>query len=333
MLSASRDEDGLPALITFDCTGTLFEPRYSVGALYKEALCAEAAKLSPACLEAASSISEASLNEAFRLAYGATASRHPCFGAVDAMTSEEWWWGVVEATMLAAAQGGAAALEVGDDAAAAPLVAGLVLELPRCRTEDLSACARELRPVMPAAFDELWGRTFTSARNWKLRPHALATLRTLRELRAAQPGGSRTVVGVVSNWDERLGVLLDVLGAREHLDFVVTSREAAVEKPSHAIFELAREMAGGAAAATRTLVLPLAPDGRTRAFAPPSRQCRRARARCTWATRSRWTSRARRAPAGRPCLCSRPSASRGSTARSAPRSTRRRTATCRTSPG
>ena len=62
-----------PALITFDFTGTLFEPRSSVGVLYRQVICAEAARESAACGEAADSLSVAALDAAFRSAYAAAA--------------------------------------------------------------------------------------------------------------------------------------------------------------------------------------------------------------------------------------------------------------------
>ena len=69
-----------PALITFDFTGTLFEPRSSVGVLYRQVICAEAARESAACGEAADSLSVAALDAAFRSAYAAAAEARVGFG-------------------------------------------------------------------------------------------------------------------------------------------------------------------------------------------------------------------------------------------------------------
>ena len=69
-------------------------------------------------------------------------------------------------------------------------------------------------------------------------------LTALTAFRAAQPVAGRLRVGVLSNWDERLPQLLDALGATPHLDFVLTSRQAAVEKPAAEIFARARELGG-----------------------------------------------------------------------------------------
>ena len=69
-----------PALITFDFTGTLFEPRSTVGKIYRQVLCTEAARESAACGEAADSLSVAALDAAFRSAYAAAAEaqEHRC---------------------------------------------------------------------------------------------------------------------------------------------------------------------------------------------------------------------------------------------------------------
>ena len=199
-----------PALITFDFTGTLFEPRSSVGVLYRQVICAEAARESAACGEAADSLSVAALDAAFRSAYAAAAEAHPCFGA-GCLSSEAWWRGVVEATIVGAA---------GPDVFPA------------------------LAPALPPAFDELFGSTFVSAQGWRPLPSALESLQALSDWRAAQPAARRPCVGVISNWDERLPQLLDALGAARHFDFVLTSREVGAEKPAALIFERARELAG-----------------------------------------------------------------------------------------
>ena len=52
------------------------------------------------------------------------------------------------------------------------------------------------------------------------------------------------VLGVVSNWSERLPTLLAGLGIAEKLDFIVTSAEMKAEKPDRAIFERALFRAG-----------------------------------------------------------------------------------------
>ncbi|MBC8327166.1 MAG: HAD-IA family hydrolase [Planctomycetes bacterium] len=51
-------------------------------------------------------------------------------------------------------------------------------------------------------------------------------------------------VGVVSNWSERLPVLLTGMGVAGQLEFIVTSAEMRAEKPERAIFERALFRAG-----------------------------------------------------------------------------------------
>ena len=199
-----------PALITFDFTGTLFEPRSTVGKIYRQVLCTEAARESTACGEAADSLSVAALDAAFRSAYAAAAEAHPCFGA-GSLSSEVWWRGVVESTIVGAA---------GPDVFPA------------------------LASALPLAFDELFGSTFVSAQGWRPLPSAVESLQALSAWRAAQPAARRPCVGVISNWDERLPRLLDELEVASHFDFVLTSREVGVEKPAPLIFDRARELAG-----------------------------------------------------------------------------------------
>ena len=197
-------------MITFDFTGTLFEPRSTVGKIYRQVLCTEAARESAACGEAADSLSVAALDAAFRSAYAAAAEAHPCFGA-GSLSSEVWWRGVVESTIVGAA---------GPDVFPA------------------------LASALPLAFDELFGSTFVSAQGWRPLPSAVESLQALSAWRAAQPAARRPCVGVISNWDERLPRLLDELEVASHFDFVLTSREVGVEKPAPLIFDRARELAG-----------------------------------------------------------------------------------------
>lgn len=52
------------------------------------------------------------------------------------------------------------------------------------------------------------------------------------------------VVGVVSNWSERLPVLFQALGLADKVNFIVTSADVRSEKPERAIFERALFRAG-----------------------------------------------------------------------------------------
>ncbi|MBE0475977.1 MAG: HAD-IA family hydrolase [Coriobacteriia bacterium] len=52
-------------------------------------------------------------------------------------------------------------------------------------------------------------------------------------------GGRGVRLGVISNWDRRLGTLLDGLGFGAHVEAVVSSAEVGLHKPDPRIFELA----------------------------------------------------------------------------------------------
>lgn len=83
-------------------------------------------------------------------------------------------------------------------------------------------------------FDAFFGRLyrhFSGRGAWRERPGAAALLAWLRAR------GLRT--GVVSNFDQRLENILQVLGLLGLLDVVVTPCEAAAEKPDGRIFALA----------------------------------------------------------------------------------------------
>lgn len=206
-----------PALVTFDCTGTLFEPVARIGVLYKRAAVAEAWKASLARAVAAEVLDEDALSAAFRSAFAEADRERPCFGA-GACSSEDWWHPVVERTFAAAAA-------------------------------ESAGCSEDaLRPLLPGAFRTLYHETFVSRAGWRLRPHAADTLSALSAWREARPASETDLkVGVVSNWDDRLPLLLERLGVRRHVDFVLTSREAGVEKPSAELFARARGLAGVAA--------------------------------------------------------------------------------------
>jgi putative hydrolase of the HAD superfamily len=92
-----------------------------------------------------------------------------------------------------------------------------------------------------ATFDALFA-FYADARAWRVAadvPAALATLRA-HDLQLA----------VVSNFDARLGPLLDALGVARLVDAIVHSSAAGAAKPAPEIFRLALERLGTAADAT-----------------------------------------------------------------------------------
>lgn len=86
-----------------------------------------------------------------------------------------------------------------------------------------------------AAHEELLA-TFESDETYRLFPEVRETLEDL-----ANRG---MVVGVVSNWSERLPLLLKKLGIDSLLEFIVASAEIKSEKPDRAIFDRALFRAG-----------------------------------------------------------------------------------------
>ncbi len=79
-------------------------------------------------------------------------------------------------------------------------------------------------------FDALYLR-FEQADVWRLFDDVMPTLDALRD--------RGIPVAVVSNWDSRLPRLLHAMGIAERFQFILTSAEAGVSKPSPKIFDLA----------------------------------------------------------------------------------------------
>lgn len=82
----------------------------------------------------------------------------------------------------------------------------------------------------PFAKAELFDR-FTRAEAWEIYPEVPRVLDALAARGLA--------LGVVSNWDDRLPVLLERLGLAERFDVVVYSADVGVEKPAPGIFHAA----------------------------------------------------------------------------------------------
>ena len=146
-------------------------------------------------------LDEAALSTAFLKEYNRASLERPCFGH-GLCDSNEWWQDVVHSTFASAG-------------------------LPPSSAE-----------LLPDAFTLLWHR-FSTRDGFRLRPHVLECLSKLHAWREAQPDG-RTRIAVISNWDDRLPMLLRELGVVEYFDAVITSREVGFEKPDARIFALAR---------------------------------------------------------------------------------------------
>ncbi len=77
---------------------------------------------------------------------------------------------------------------------------------------------------------------FLQASTWEEVPEARGVLANLRE--------NGLHLGVISNFDERLGRILEKMDLNKYFEFVVTSVEAKHEKPSPEIFRFALRKAG-----------------------------------------------------------------------------------------
>ncbi|GAB5354428.1 hypothetical protein AAMO2058_000118000 [Amorphochlora amoebiformis] len=76
---------------------------------------------------------------------------------------------------------------------------------------------------------------FKTQSAWELYPEVPDLIRNLSE--------SGVTLGVVSNFDERLSIILESLGISSYFDFVVTSHDFGIEKPSPEIFAEAMALA------------------------------------------------------------------------------------------
>jgi putative hydrolase of the HAD superfamily len=170
--------------VLFDATGTLFDLRESVGAVYSRMASAEGIEL-PAWR----------IDDAFsRIMARAPARVFPDMSLEKIAEHErEWWYNVVRSTFLAT-----------DSTVKFPDFAGFFARL----------------------FDY-----YARAEAWELRPGAHAALLELRR--------SKIATGVVSNFDQRLGDILESLDIASLLDSVTTPAICGAEKPDAAIFEAA----------------------------------------------------------------------------------------------
>lgn len=96
----------------------------------------------------------------------------------------------------------------------------------------VDATFRDLVQPVPSEsfFDALYER-FAEPEAWHIYPDVLPTLEVL--------AARGLKLGVISNWDERLGPLLVKLRLRDFFEVVVVSWEIGFPKPSQAIFQAA----------------------------------------------------------------------------------------------
>lgn len=88
--------------------------------------------------------------------------------------------------------------------------------------------------IVPKVFPFLYEEIFGSEEGWVVKEGVEYTLEKLVQWRD-QGGGPK--IGVASNFDDRLPVILKSLGLDRYLDFVVTSYDCKSEKPQREIFD------------------------------------------------------------------------------------------------
>jgi putative hydrolase of the HAD superfamily len=200
-----------PKLVTLDCTGTLMQLTTSAGMFYREELFKATdcrARLPPPII----------FNDAFSVAFKAVEAQHPCFGAKDGLSSEDWWRLVVERTYQEVPH----------------------IDLEEGLREELAD--RGPDTLFETVFSALYNDVFTSGDAWELKKGAVEALESIATWRQQENGP--THVGCISNFDERLHLILENLGIKDQFDFVLTSREVGSPKPNRKIFDEALKKAG-----------------------------------------------------------------------------------------
>jgi len=87
-------------------------------------------------------------------------------------------------------------------------------------------------------------QVFGGTLGWELDDQALYVLDTLIELKESRAEDDPLFLGVISNFDERLPMLLDKLGISHYFDLILTSKECCIEKPNAPIFDMALSRLG-----------------------------------------------------------------------------------------
>ncbi len=90
--------------------------------------------------------------------------------------------------------------------------------------------------VFPSAFSSLWKR-FAAAEAWRLFDDVLPAIERLRSA-----GYS---LAIASNFDRRLGMILDEMGVADRFDRVLISSDLGWSKPNKAFFDAARDRLHG----------------------------------------------------------------------------------------
>ncbi len=71
---------------------------------------------------------------------------------------------------------------------------------------------------------------------WRVYSDVKETLDFLKE--------KQCCLGIVSNWDERLGQIIEKIGLKKYFSFIITSAQAGYGKPDKRLFEMAKRISG-----------------------------------------------------------------------------------------
>ncbi|KAL1609962.1 hypothetical protein SLS60_001627 [Paraconiothyrium brasiliense] len=222
-------------LLCFDAFDTLYKPNVAVPAAY--AFAAQRAGIdcvadgtSAKPVEQWSAKDYEPVYKSFKQAYKRQSAENPNYGKATGLGAEKWWANVIRATFL-------------------PFL-------------------KPQQEVPDALISELLQR-YSSSEGYDLFPDAKAFFNILREARSQASSGSpwkwdRTVVGVISNSDDRVPSILSSLGLNvkprrigssiqhiaeaEDISFVVHSYDVGYEKPDSRIFNAATDILAASSA-------------------------------------------------------------------------------------
>lgn len=214
-------------LVTFDATNTLFRLAKPLGQQYRQLLCQHlppSAAVHASIEEMAGGSADDAIAAAFVREYRRRDVEVKCFGA-GRMPSREWWRPLVRSTFADFAAPEFLSPELFEKAAQSTTAGGGSFE---------------------SLFEALWEH-FSGAAAWELMPQVKSALQALTDSRQAAAAASAQqqrpvpplVVGVVSDWDERLPLVLGALNVAHHFDFVNVCYEVGHAKPGRAAFEAA----------------------------------------------------------------------------------------------
>jgi len=148
--------------------------------------------------------------QAYEAAFKMSSEQSPCFGIGKGISSYEWWTSVAQETYY---------------------IIGRKFGIPKVWIDH----------VLPGIQDELYNQILRSTLGWELAPDCRLVLDGLQEWRDHNNGPK---LAIVTNFDERLPDILKPLDIYRYFDFIITSKEVGVEKPSQQIFDIALTRAG-----------------------------------------------------------------------------------------